>query len=43
LSRHDLEKRVRLDLDYIAGWSLVLDVKILVLTLWRELFSKTAY
>jgi exopolysaccharide biosynthesis polyprenyl glycosylphosphotransferase len=43
LSRHDLEKRVRLDLDYIAGWSLALDVKILVLTLWRELFSKTAY
>ncbi len=43
LCRHDLEKRVRLDLDYIAGWSLALDVQILLLTLWRELFSKTAY
>jgi exopolysaccharide biosynthesis polyprenyl glycosylphosphotransferase len=42
-TRHDLERRVRLDLDYIARWSLALDVKILVLTLWRELFSKTAY
>ncbi len=41
-TRHDLERRVRLDLDYIARWSLALDVRILALTLWRELFSKTA-
>ena len=39
----DLRQRVQLDLDYIRGWSLWLDCKILLLTLTREIFSKNAF
>jgi exopolysaccharide biosynthesis polyprenyl glycosylphosphotransferase len=38
-----LKRRVRLDLIYIARWSLWLDIRILVLTLFREVFSKDAF
>jgi len=38
-----LEKRIEYDLYYIERWSLFLDFKILVQTLWRGLFSKNAY
>lgn len=38
-----MQRRVEHDLAYIDGWSLVLDVKILFLTLSRGAFSPTAY
>lgn len=34
------ETRVRYDLDYIRGQSLALDLKIICLTIWREVFGK---
>jgi lipopolysaccharide/colanic/teichoic acid biosynthesis glycosyltransferase len=30
----DLEKRVELDVNYIENWTLNLDLKIMVLTIW---------
>jgi Undecaprenyl-phosphate glucose phosphotransferase len=38
-----LEKRIEFDLYYIENWSLFLDVKILIKTLWRGIISKEAY
>jgi Undecaprenyl-phosphate glucose phosphotransferase len=38
-----LEQRVQHDLHYIAAWSTWLDVKILLLTVSREIFSKQAF
>ncbi|MBI4637602.1 MAG: undecaprenyl-phosphate glucose phosphotransferase [Candidatus Rokubacteria bacterium] len=38
-----LEKRIEYDLYYIERWSLALDLKILLLTLWRGFGSKNAY
>jgi Undecaprenyl-phosphate glucose phosphotransferase len=38
-----LEKRIEYDLYYIERWSLVFDLKILVQTIWRGFFSKSAY
>ena len=38
-----LRNRVRLDLDYIQNWSLTLDLKILLLTMAREVRSSTAF
>ncbi len=38
-----LRNRVRFDLDYIQNWSLGLDLKILWLTVLREICSKTAF
>jgi lipopolysaccharide/colanic/teichoic acid biosynthesis glycosyltransferase len=38
-----LEQRVQHDLHYIAAWSTWLDVKILLLTVAREIFSKQAF
>ena len=38
-----LRSRVRFDLDYIRDWSLVLDLKILLLTVFREVRSSTAF
>jgi len=35
--------RVRFDLDYIQNWSLTLDLKILLLTVFREVHSSTAF
>ncbi len=38
-----LRRRVELDLEYMQRWSLMLDLRILLLTLYREVFSKHAY
>ncbi len=38
-----LEKRVEHDLYYIQNWSIGFDLKILLMTLWRGFFSKSAY
>jgi Undecaprenyl-phosphate glucose phosphotransferase len=38
-----LEKRIEHDLYYIQHWSIGFDLKILLMTLWRGLFSKSAY
>lgn len=38
-----IEERLRYDLDYIQQWSLLLDLKILVLTLVKGFFHKNAY
>jgi lipopolysaccharide/colanic/teichoic acid biosynthesis glycosyltransferase len=38
-----LEKRLEHDLYYIQHWSLLLDVKILWLTLWRGFVHENAY
>jgi Undecaprenyl-phosphate glucose phosphotransferase len=38
-----LEKRIEYDLYYIENWSLLLDVKILILTLFRGFGQKHAY
>jgi len=38
-----VRSRVRFDLDYIQNWSLTLDLKILLLTVFREVHSSTAF
>ena len=38
-----LEKRIEFDLYYIENWSLLLDIKILILTLFRGFGQKHAY
>ncbi len=38
-----LEKRVEFDLYYIEHWSLLFDLRIMWLTLWKGLVSKQAY
>jgi lipopolysaccharide/colanic/teichoic acid biosynthesis glycosyltransferase len=38
-----LEKRLEHDLYYIQHWSLLLDIKILWLTLWRGFVNTNAY
>jgi putative colanic acid biosynthesis UDP-glucose lipid carrier transferase len=38
-----MEKRIEHDLFYIKNWSLMLDLRILLMTLYRGLFSKNAY
>ncbi|MBI4828666.1 MAG: undecaprenyl-phosphate glucose phosphotransferase, partial [Nitrospinae bacterium] len=38
-----LEKRIEFDLYYIENWSLLFDVKILWLTLWRGFINRNAY
>ncbi len=39
----DLRKRVSYDLEYIQRWSIAFDLKIMVLTALREMFSKHAF
>ncbi|WP_254454693.1 exopolysaccharide biosynthesis polyprenyl glycosylphosphotransferase [Acetobacter estunensis] len=39
----DLEKRVNLDLEYIRRWSILFDLKIMILTVVREVFSRHAF
>ena len=39
----DLRRRVELDLDYIHRWSMWLDIKIMMLTLSREIVSRHAF
>lgn len=38
-----LEKRIEFDLYYIENWSLLFDVKILWLTIWKGFINKHAY
>lgn len=38
-----LEKRIECDLFYIENWSLLFDIKILWLTVWKGLINKNAY
>lgn len=38
-----LEKRIECDLFYIENWSLLFDIKILWLTIWKGLINKNAY
>ena len=38
-----LEKRVEYDLYYIENWSLLFDLKIIWLTVWKGLINKNAY
>ncbi len=42
-TREKIERRLALDLQYVNGWSLWLDLKILALTVVRGLGSKNAY
>jgi len=38
-----LEKRIEHDLYYIHNWSVGFDLKILLMTLWKGVFNKSAY
>ena len=38
-----LERRIECDLFYIENWSLLLDIKIMWLTIWKGLINKNAY
>ena len=38
-----IDKRIEYDLYYIQNWSLLLDVKIIVMTLWSGFVNKNAY
>ena len=38
-----LEKRIQYDLYYIQNWSLALDLKIMVLTVWKGFIHRNAY
>jgi Undecaprenyl-phosphate glucose phosphotransferase len=38
-----LQKRIEFDLYYIKNWSLLFDLKILVMTLWKGLINRHAY
>ena len=38
-----LEKRIEHDLYYIENWSISFDLRIILMTLWKGLFSKHAY
>ncbi len=38
-----MQKRVEFDFEYICNWSLLLDFKIILLTLYKGFFSKNAY
>ena len=38
-----LEKRIEFDLYYIKNWSLLFDIKIIFLTIWKGLINRHAY
>ena len=38
-----LEKRIEYDLYYINNWSIGFDLRIMLMTLWRGFFNKSAY
>ena len=38
-----MEKRIEFDLEYIQNWSLVLDLKIVFLTIFKGFINKNAY
>lgn len=39
----DINKRIEHDLYYIEHWSLMLDIKILLMTIWKGLINRNAY
>ena len=39
----DLKKRIEHDIYYIENWSLMFDLKILWLTLWKGFINRNAY
>jgi exopolysaccharide biosynthesis polyprenyl glycosylphosphotransferase len=43
VTQNDLRRRVALDLEYIQHWSVWFDIRIMLLTATREIFSKHAY
>ena len=43
VSPEQIERRVKLDLEYIERWSPLFDIKIIFLTAMREIFSKAAF
>ena len=43
VTHEDLRRRVELDLDYIQRWSLWFDIKIMFLTVCREIVSRHAF
>jgi lipopolysaccharide/colanic/teichoic acid biosynthesis glycosyltransferase len=38
-----IEKRIQYDLYYIQNWSLALDFKIMLMTVWKGFVHKNAY
>lgn len=38
-----MEQRIKYDLDYIRNWSLLLDIKIIIITLFKGFVHKNAY
>ncbi len=38
-----LEKRIQHDLYYIQNWSLLLDIKIMIMTVWKGFVNRNAY
>ena len=38
-----MQKRIQFDLEYIRNWSLLFDLKIILLTLYKGFFNKNAY
>jgi lipopolysaccharide/colanic/teichoic acid biosynthesis glycosyltransferase len=43
VTRDDLRRRLVFDLAYIQSWSLLLDLRIMAMTVSREIFSRSAY
>ena len=43
VTRDDLRRRVTFDLEYIQNWSVWLDLRIISMTVLREVFSKHAF
>jgi lipopolysaccharide/colanic/teichoic acid biosynthesis glycosyltransferase len=43
VTRDDLRRRLVFDLAYIQSWSLLLDLRIMGMTVSREIFSRSAY
>ncbi len=39
----DIEKRIQYDIWYIENWSFGLDIKILIITLFKGFVDKNAY
>jgi putative colanic acid biosynthesis UDP-glucose lipid carrier transferase len=38
-----MQKRIEYDLEYLRNWSLFLDLKIILMTIWRGFVNKNAY
>lgn len=38
-----MQKRIEFDLHYIRNWSIILDIKIIFLTLFKGFVNKNAY